>query len=139
MNLHVLSETLSFLDINLFESCSGELDLLNDIKSKNQIQSHWLKNTTFTRVQQGSWTLWQRNNLLHREGDLPAAVNSCGIKEWFKLNQLHRERDLPAVVKRGKHAWWLHGVKHRDSGPAVVTPNSRAWWVNGEFIRKEVI
>lgn len=58
---------------------------------------------------------WRKNNLVHRDGDLPAIISS-GVQHWFKHGRHHRDGNLPASI-------WSHGRKE--------------WWINDVFVRKE--
>lgn len=57
---------------------------------------------------------WYKNNrhknLLHRNGDIPAVINSDGTMQWFKNGKRHRDGDRPAVIyNTGNMEWWENG------------------------------
>lgn len=104
---------------------------------------------------------WYKNNLLHREGDLPAVETSVDGKQWWINGQLHRDNDLhaveysngdkewyqygelhrekaPAKFMFGNKYWMQHNKKHREDGPAVIyTSGKKKWWINGEELSQE--
>ena len=47
---------------------------------------------------------WYKEDLLHREEDLPAVECNDGTKKWYKEGELHRDGDLPAIE-------YINGVK----------------------------
>jgi len=60
-----------------------------------------------------------KDGLLHRDGDLPAAIYADGSKYYYKNGNCHRDGDLPAVIFKNKYEYWLDGkhiltVKHKD-------------------------
>jgi hypothetical protein len=76
---------------------------------------------------------WFLEDVLHRDGDLPAIEHTNGDKEWYVNGKRHREV-LPAIEHaNGTKEWYLNGVRHRNGGhPAVERANrDREWWVNG--------
>jgi hypothetical protein len=107
---------------------------------------------------------WQKNGLLHRDGDLPAFISSGGTLGWYKNGKFHRDGDKPAWIwpngtlqwwknakvhrdgdkpagigADGTLAWWKNDKLHRTTGPAVITPNNEhEYWINGVNITKEV-
>lgn len=81
-------------------------------------------------------SIWYKNGVVHRDGDLPAATTSIG-QFWYKEGKYHRDGDKPAIVyKSGNKQWYTKGLKNRDRRqPAVVDPlTGREYWVNGEKI-----
>jgi hypothetical protein len=65
-------------------------------------------------------------------------VDEYGTKRWYKDDLLHRDGDLPAIeYANGDKEWWVEGKRHRDGGlPAVEWSNGqKQWWVNDKFIR----
>lgn len=69
----------------------------------------------------GKDLFWYKNNLLHRDDDLPAVITKSRV-EWFVNGKRHREYGLPAVCNSicGKYEWWVNGSLHREDGPAVI-------------------
>jgi hypothetical protein len=62
-----------------------------------------------------------------------AIGNDRSDKLWHKNNVLHREDDLPAAIRSdGTYEWWYNGLRHRNNGPAYIEPNgSRYFYENG--------
>lgn len=59
--------------------------------------------------------------------DKPSLVLRDG-KSWYKNNLLHRDHDLPALIKKNENRkeWYQHGLLHRDSGgPTVVSETDK--------------
>eukprot|EP01117_Protostelium_nocturnum_P003151 TRINITY_DN14091_c0_g1_i1.p1 TRINITY_DN14091_c0_g1~~TRINITY_DN14091_c0_g1_i1.p1 ORF type:complete len:183 (+),score=27.57 TRINITY_DN14091_c0_g1_i1:77-625(+) len=66
---------------------------------------------------------WFLYNKLHREGDLPAIVESSGRQEWYKEGELHRDDDKPAhIASDGTLMWLKCGLLHRNNKdlPAII-------------------
>jgi len=75
-----------------------------------------------------------RNDVLHRDGDLPAVEYSDGSKCWYRDGELHREGDKPAIeIAEGTKHWYKNGLPHRDDNkPAKITENGiLSWCKNG--------
>ncbi len=76
---------------------------------------------------------WRRNDLKHRDGDLPAIEHASGSKEWCRDGKRHRDNDLPAIITHGgSKCWYRNGLQHRDGDlPAVDWPGKgKSWWKN---------
>jgi hypothetical protein len=57
--------------------------------------------------------LYIKNNLLHRESDLPALMRNNNDAEWFVDGVRHRESMKPAIMRcngRGKE-YYVHGIR----------------------------
>ncbi len=137
MNSSVLSELLSFLDINLFQSCSGDIELIDSCPLKEQIKSHWLKCSNYAKETSPDFVFWTRNSVLHRDGDLPAAEHICGVRVWMKQGNIHREEGLAAIECHSIDDWWIHELflftKRLDStGILSLTFRHKEyqWWQN---------
>jgi hypothetical protein len=101
-------------------------------------------------------TSWDNDFLLHRDGDLPAAVsgmlvwaqhgkrfrqgapaviwNNDNAFEWFESGSGQRHRDgAPArIYKGGKRQWWHEGKLHRIDGPAIIAEDGKEhFWLDG--------
>ncbi len=105
MNTHILSETLSFLDINKYQDFCGQVALLNSCEHREQILTHWLLNTDYqkrTEKELGeTWTLRTRNGLPHSNNFPTEDSDSCKI--WKKLGVPHK-KNLPATkAKRSRN------------------------------------
>jgi antitoxin component YwqK of YwqJK toxin-antitoxin module len=57
---------------------------------------------------------------LHREGDLPAQIDSNGDVRYYKNGSLHRDGNQPAVITSNLEAYYKHGSPHREDGPAII-------------------
>ena len=69
---------------------------------------------------------WYKDGMRHRDGDLPAIIFASGAQQWFKDGKLHRDGDLFAIIyASGGRAWYKDGVYHRDVGPAYVSATNR--------------
>jgi len=78
---------------------------------------------------------WYKNDKLHRDGDLPAAVWADGNQFWYKDGQRHRDGDRPAEIwANGTQFWFKNGLQHRDGDlPAVIRANGKQqWFKNGK-------
>lgn len=71
-----------------------------------------------------------RDNLIHRDNDLPAIVSyengSVIMQMWYNYGRLHRDGDLPSEIiyhKNGKiksQTWSMHGKIHRNNDLPTV-------------------
>ena len=59
--------------------------------------------------------------------------NYWGNTEHYKNNVLHRDEDLPAVIfARGDLEYYKYGKRHRNNGPAVIRAcGTCSWYKNG--------
>ena len=66
-------------------------------------------------------------------GDMEYVKEYWGNTEYYKNDVLHRDRDLPAVISaRGDLEYWKNGKRHRDNGPAVIRKDGVcSWYKNG--------
>jgi hypothetical protein len=88
--------------------------------------------------------VWYKNGLVHREGDLPAMID-LDQKSWYKNGLVHREGDLPAIiVKDGeKQYWYKEGKQHRIGAPAFIQKQHSCymgyeeWWFEGKKHRED--
>jgi len=73
------------------------------------------------------------NNLLHRE-DGPAIECKQGYKAWYLYGEFHREGNLPAVINSNGSKWYyVHGKLHREDGPAVeYSDGDKYYFLNGK-------
>jgi hypothetical protein len=73
---------------------------------------------------------------LHREYDLPAAIEPDGSMAWWSYGKRHRGNDRPALITPTRQEWWLNGERHRDSGkPAVIHQGGRSeYWSHGMIV-----
>ncbi len=137
MDLLVLSSILSFLDINEFQDCDGDvvlLDLLGfSVSEIRQILFFWLSNTCFKILVEKN-TKWTRNSKVHRSNDKPAVIEK-NREIWVVKSLIHRRGDKPAYIWRqvDRRSWFLHGKIHRDGGlPAIEDSRyGDEWWVHG--------
>ena len=84
------------------------------------------------------------DGLLHRDGDLPAVINTDGSQHWFINGFRHRDDDQPAAIytsesyyNGGHQYWFINGELHRDNNqPAVIYGDgSKEWYVGGKCVR----
>ena len=80
-----------------------------------------------------------KNNKIHRDGDLPAYIGRY-ILEWYQNDQQHRDGDRPAVIgaEDGGLFWCQYGQTHRICGPAVIYGDKFMWVIYDENITQEV-
>ena len=100
----------------------------------------------FVALQSGSstnssgTTHYYKAGKLHRDGDLPAVINTReGLEEFWRDGEKHRDGDLPAVVSTT--GVWLENRLERggDQPASVVTRGDRVskqWYVNGNLHRE---
>lgn len=82
---------------------------------------------------------WYKNGLIHRDGDLPAMIDADS-KNWFKKGLQHRDNDLPACIVRNgeKQYWYKEGNIHREGAPAMIEKavsfymSQEQWWKEGK-------
>ena len=85
--------------------------------------------------------VWYKNDLLHRDGGLPANEGDDGTKRWYVNGKLHRDGGYPAVEYGDgtTNEWWVNGELHREGGlPAVQDMYAgNEWWVNGKELSEK--
>jgi antitoxin component YwqK of YwqJK toxin-antitoxin module len=134
MNIDVISEVISHLDINEYEEVGNGLPG----REQKRISQYWKRFTTYQVKDYASGKYWYRNGKSHRDGDLPAIVLDNGTKQWYKNDKLHRDGNLPAAEwSNGTKQWWKNNKLHRDGNlPAIEWANSRKeWYKNGKLHR----
>ena len=95
---------------------------------------------------------WFKNDLLHREEDLPAVELFDGKKLWYKEGVLHRNGEPAIITFNEEYMWYQHGLLHREDGPAYVWKfifgDVQQWYLNGieyseedfyEYLKKKKI
>jgi hypothetical protein len=61
------------------------------------------------------YVIFKKNDLIHRDNDLPAVVYDDGTKEWYQNDLLHRDNDLPAIIyDDGEIRWYQNGIFIRE-------------------------
>jgi len=83
---------------------------------------------------------WFQHGRAHRDDDKPAYVGATGTKVWWHNNSQQRDGDKPAVIRGdGTQEWWQDSKKHRKTGPAVIHPNGDIeFFLNGyEYTEEE--
>ena len=55
---------------------------------------------------------WYKDNLLHRDDDLPAIIYTGGIKFWHQNGLWHRENGPADMWADGENCWWIEGVSY---------------------------
>jgi len=132
MNIDVISEVISHLDINEYEEVGNGLP----DREQKRIAQYWKMHTKYYVIENEYGKFWLRNNKQHRDGDLPAVEFANGDKFWFKNGLRHCDNDLPAVeYKNGPKYWYKNNKLHRDNDlPAIEYANGRkVWYRNGEI------
>jgi len=78
------------------------------------------------------WVWFYSNDVLHRDGGLPAVISDDGSKHWYFYGTRHREGG-PALDSPDCREWWFHGKLHRIDGPATERgPVPVLWCVDGK-------
>lgn len=83
---------------------------------------------------------WYKDGLLHREGG-PAVQYGASRALWYKEGKIHRENG-PAILEilpNGtlQQEWLIHDRYHRDDGPARIFEKKEEWWINGKVHRED--
>lgn len=72
---------------------------------------------------------WYKDGMVHREGDLPACIWSDGSQEYYKNNKVHRDGDLPAIITERHSIWIKNGMIHREGDlPAIINKDGTQEW-----------
>lgn len=84
-----------------------------------------------------------KNNLLHRDNDLPAMICENGNRIWYQNGKFKRENGLPTIVRYDGQQDWTNedGQLHRDNGlPAVICPDGFSYhYKNGVRISVDTL
>lgn len=86
---------------------------------------------------------WYKDDVLHREDDLPAIELNNGAKQWWMNGERHRKDGHAIEYENGDKEWWIGGKRHREDGPAVeYIHNTNAgkhkeWWIDGKRHRED--
>ena len=57
---------------------------------------------------------------------------------YYKNNLKHRDGDLPAIIWENIHrSWYKNGLEHRDENKpsSIYSDGYKYWYQNGNFIR----
>ncbi len=117
MNLPVFSTLVSFLDINDFQDCSGQIELFSALSDpvKLSVLVFWLKHTYFSVDTEISYTknypitIYRRNRMVHKSNDKPAFIKNKR-NEWFLCGKRHRKQGRPEIVlEDGLKVWLQNG------------------------------
>lgn len=82
----------------------------------------------------GDDTWYLKNNIIHRDGDLPARESKNG-NTWYKEGLIHRDNDLPAIMSLDGNSWYKEGLCHRDNDlPAQIVRDGekQSWYKEGK-------
>lgn len=69
--------------------------------------------------------LYYKNDLLHRDKDLPAAIYHNGTKTWYKEGKKHRIGAPANIWNNGNIEWFFEGMRHCETGPALIYPGRK--------------
>lgn len=71
----------------------------------------------------GTFRIWCKNGLIHRDNDLPAIVDGYGRQIWCKNGLIHRDNDLAAIIDDVNYlyVWMEKGMINRNNGPAIIS------------------
>ena len=78
--------------------------------------------------------IYYKDNLYHREGNLPAYEYPDGGRFYYENGKLHRLNGLPAEeYSNGSKSYYEYGELHRLDGPAIdfLDAPSR-WYIKGK-------
>lgn len=65
-----------------------------------------------------------KDEIFHRDDELPALINVEGDKIWYKDGELHRGYDLPAIVTPNVVDWAIEGYRYRETLYSLMTNDS---------------
>ena len=79
---------------------------------------------------------YYKNGNCHRDGDLPAIEHADGTKCYYKNGKCHRDGDLPAIeYANGERDYYKNGKPHRDGNkPAIIRKNRYEYCLDGKLI-----
>lgn len=83
--------------------------------------------------------VWHKHGKIHREGDLPAVIYADNVQQvWYKNDKIHRDGDLPAVIYFNRQIWYKKDKIHRDGDlPAIVySDGGQVWCKHGNIHRR---
>lgn len=69
--------------------------------------------------------LYYKDDLLHRDKDLPAANYYNGTKTWYKEGKKHRVGAPASLWNNGNIEWFYEGLRHCETGPALIYPGRK--------------
>lgn len=83
MNIDVLSEIVSYLDITTDEKTLNDVKEANNltVNETNMIKEYWVANSKYECKKSADAVSWWLNGKLHRDGDLPAIE----FYKWIKI------------------------------------------------------
>jgi hypothetical protein len=91
-------------------------------------------------IYQNGDKFWYKHGKINRDGDLPAAILHDGeTMQWYQDNLIHRDNDLPAIVGTdGFKQWRKHGKIHRDGDlPAWIFPGGQMQWFKDDKLHRD--
>ena len=88
----------------------------------------------YVRLRNGTQR-WYKNNVIHRDGDLPATIyslykNNEHGQEWYQHGNLHRDNDLPAIIRMKpdgtivSQSWYKNDEEYIPNKPIIEEKKS---------------
>jgi hypothetical protein len=135
---------ISDKEIKWFELKNIKLKLLETYKNIYGVK-YWKKNNLIHRdndlpaiIHSDGTQIWYQNGLKHRDNDLPAIIYSDGSQCWYQNDLLHRDNDLPAGLLNGDQFWFQNGLRHRNNDlPAIIYANGDKYWYQNERLHRD--
>ena len=65
-------------------------------------------------------------------------IDIYNTKYYYKNNVYHRDKDLPTMIRKdGSRLWFKNGLEHRDNGKpsSIYTNGELYWYYNGKYIK----
>jgi hypothetical protein len=91
---------------------------------------------------------WYKDDLLHRDGDLPAIIQNNKNSYWYQNGKLHRLKNPACIepfgwststIKNPYRSWYKNALWHRLNAPAIIFPKGEErknqYMEFGEFIK----
>ncbi len=73
----------------------------------------------FIEILSDGTKVWYKNDIIHRDDDLPSIEYANGAKCWHQNGQLHRIGKPAMIQDDGIQYWYKFGKLHREDGPAI--------------------
>lgn len=126
-SLLLIIEDLIFITYYFFEK--WKLQILTHKEHKLKIELFLTQQVLHEREIEDALRKAPRNGKIYGSGHI------C----WFKDDLLHRENDLPAIEwHNGCKVWYWEGQKHRENGPAMTDKEGfKQWWIYGKKVTEE--
>lgn len=91
-----------------------ELFLTQQVLHEREIEEALKKAPRNGKIYGTGHVCWFKDDVLHRENDLPAIEWHNGCKVWYWYGQKHRENGPALTDNEGFKQWWIHGTKYSE-------------------------